>query len=92
MSWGGARAGAGRPKGSRSQKTIELAITLSEQGLTPLEYMLQIMRDETQTENMRLDAAKSAAPYIHPRLSSQEISGTLGVHEMTHEQWLESLK
>jgi hypothetical protein len=32
--------------------------------------MLQVMRDDTKADDVRLDAAKSAAPYVHPKLSS----------------------
>jgi hypothetical protein len=39
-------------------------------GATPLDYMLQVMRDEGQELAKRLDAAKAAAPYVHPRLAS----------------------
>jgi hypothetical protein len=39
-------------------------------GLTPLDYMLQVMRDESIEPAKRLDAAKAAAPYVHPRLAS----------------------
>ena len=34
--------------------------------------MLNIMRDPTQEFDTRMDAAKSAAPYIHPKLASVE--------------------
>ena len=39
-------------------------------GLTPLAYMLEIMRDEDQSVQLRFDAAKAAAQYMHPRLSA----------------------
>jgi hypothetical protein len=39
-------------------------------GPTPLDYMLQLMRDESLEPAKRLDAAKAAAPYVHPRLAS----------------------
>lgn len=39
-------------------------------GSAPLDYLLQVMRDETQELAKRLDAAKAAAPYVHPRLAS----------------------
>jgi hypothetical protein len=42
------------------------------EGLTPLTYMLQVLRDETQDHARRDDMAKAAAPYVHPRLSSIE--------------------
>jgi hypothetical protein len=38
--------------------------------LTPLQFLIAQMRDETLDLATRIDAAKSAAPYIHPRLSS----------------------
>lgn len=81
MAHGGARAGAGRKKGSATQKTREIADRAANEGLTPLEYMLKIMRDEGADEARRLDAAKSAAPYVHPRLSTMDakVQGDVGL-------------
>jgi hypothetical protein len=69
---GGKREGAGRKKGipNRASAAREAAIAAS--GLTPLEYMLSTMRDERQPVALRLDMAKAAAPYVHPRLASVE--------------------
>ena len=69
---GGNRPGAGRKKGipNRASAAREAAIAAS--GLTPLEYMLTTMRDETKPVALRLDMAKAAAPYVHPRLASME--------------------
>lgn len=47
-------------------------------GITPLEYMLKIMRDETQSPTFRADMAKAAAPYVHPRLATIEHNGKDG--------------
>jgi hypothetical protein len=69
---GGKRAGAGRPPGAATRRTREIADKAAEGGMTPLEFMLQILRDPSKPEDMRLDAAKSAAPYVHPRLTSVE--------------------
>ena len=68
---GGKREGAGRKKGipNRASAAREAAIAAS--GLTPLEYMLSTMRDETKPLGLRL-MAKAAAPYVHPRLASME--------------------
>ena len=41
--------------------------------MMPLEYLLSVMRDPAAAPAVRLDAAKSAAPFCHPRLSSQQI-------------------
>lgn len=44
-------------------------------GLSPLEYMLDVLRSEEETPERRLDAAKAAAPYVHARLSSVTVQG-----------------
>lgn len=75
---GGVRPGSGRKKGSCTAKTREIADKAIAEGLTPLEYMLQVLRDEAQDPDRRMDAAKSAAPYIHPKLSATELSGPDG--------------
>lgn len=59
-----------------------------EEGLTPLEYMLQVMRTEPsdaldekgllQAMTLRFEAAKAAAPYMHPKLASIEHTGKDG--------------
>lgn len=78
MARGGARPGAGRPRGATTRKTREIADRAAREGITPLEFLLQVMRDETAEFAQRLDAAKSAAPFIHPRLSAVEASGKDG--------------
>lgn len=70
---GGRRAGAGRPLGAATKKTREIANAAAASGITPLEYMIGVMRDASTDLAVRLDAAKSAAPYIHPRLSSVDL-------------------
>lgn len=77
-SWGGARKGAGRTKGACTTKTREIADQAIMSGITPLEYLLNVMRNETEEPSVRMDAAKSAAPYVHPRLASESVtvSGT----------------
>lgn len=72
MSRGGSRAGAGRPKGSPNRTTSELARRAAEDGLSPAQCMLSIMRTayacgDTATA---LDAASKVAAYVHPRLSA----------------------
>ena len=42
---GGSRKGAGRKKGSVTQRTREIAERAVEEGITPLEVMLQAMRE-----------------------------------------------
>jgi hypothetical protein len=73
--WGGKRDGAGRPSGSKNQRSADIARQAAEAGITPIEVMLNAMRelwDEGSAEAKREAAriAKDAAPYIHPRLSN----------------------
>ncbi len=62
----------GRTKGTANKRTRKIADQAAASGLTPLEYLLTVMRDEAQEQSVRLDAAKAAAPYIHPRLQATE--------------------
>lgn len=89
MARGGARPGAGRPEGSANRKTREIADAALAEGLTPLEYMLSLLRDEEQTPAVRFDAAKSAAPYVHPKLAAIEHSGEM---TLKHEDALAALR
>ena len=59
-------AGKGREAGSRNRRTLAL-LELAEQGESPCAFALRIMRDENQPHPFRVEAAKIAAPYIHPR-------------------------
>ena len=72
---GGKRPNAGRPKGAVNVKTQERVAAIEESGLTPLDYMIQLRRNEALDFATRLDAAKAAAPYVHPRLTSVEHKG-----------------
>lgn len=81
MARGGKRPGAGRPKGSVSRLTKvtqEVAIAAAAAGETPLDYMLRLMRDPAVPTVVQIDLAKAAAPYMHPKLSSAEVSGKDG--------------
>lgn len=64
---GGARPGAGRKPGSPNRRNAEVIATALGQGITPLEFMLNLMRDEQADPKDRSWAAEKAAPYLHPR-------------------------
>ncbi len=80
MAHGGARKGAGRKPGALTTKTREIAEKAIEGGITPLDYMLEILRDIGANKADRFEAAKAAAPYIHPRLSAVDASVEGGLH------------
>lgn len=50
-------------------------------GISPLEFMLFVMNDPDEPLSRRLDAAKSAAPFIHPKLSAVDNSHDFAAHE-----------
>ena len=78
MARGGKREGAGRPAGAVTRKTREAAEAAHKSGMTPLEYMLMILRDEQQEPEKRMWAAEKAAPYMHAKLASVEHTGKDG--------------
>jgi hypothetical protein len=75
MSNGGARPGAGRKLGGRNKRTIAIEAKIAASGLTPLDYMLDVLRNEANDPATRMDAAKAAAPYVHAKLASVEHKG-----------------
>lgn len=83
MPKGGARPGAGRPKGAKAKLTEEAIVRAATNGdgVLPLEYLLEVMRDKRNDQAVRIDAAKAAAPYVHAR--KLEHSG-----HMTQETWI----
>lgn len=85
---GGKRHGAGRKKGARNKASAAREAAIAASGLTPLQYMLALMRDETQPVAVRLEMAKAAAPYVHPRLAAVAHTGEADVpteHHLTVE-------
>lgn len=89
MARGGQRPGAGRKAGSPNKATAERQAEVEASGLTPLDYLLQVMRDERGDSGDRLEAAKAAAPYVHPKLSSVEMNANVS---LSHEDALGELE
>lgn len=75
---GGKRQGAGRKKGSRNKASAAREAAVAASGLTPLDLMLSLMRDETQPLAVRIEIARAAAPYVHPRFAAIEHAGKSG--------------
>ena len=86
---GGKRPGAGRPKGSLNKTTVARDKAIADSGLTPLGYMIDMLRDEDRTQEERQWAAKSAAPYMHPRLEAVAFQDQ--TNRPSHEQALGEL-
>lgn len=56
----------GRAPGQRNKRT-EALMALAQDGETPCGYALRIMRDEEQSPEIRMHAARLAAPFVHPK-------------------------
>lgn len=78
MARGGTRSGAGRKAGSINKVSAEKRAEIVASGLTPLDYMLSVLRDETAALDRRDWAAEKAAPYVHPKLAAIEHTGADG--------------
>lgn len=65
----------GRRKGSRNKAPQAQAAAIAASGLTPLEFLLSVLRDPEKQYAARIDAAKAAAPYVHPKLANIELTG-----------------
>ncbi len=76
MAKGGNRPGAGRPKGSRNRRSLELLDWVESSGKTPLEFLVGVMRNSRRPMAERIDAAKAAAPYCHAKLQSIVLENT----------------
>jgi hypothetical protein len=57
--------------------------------LMPLDFILDIMRDDSSPLSIRFEAAKAALPYCHPKLASIQDSGT---DIISQEEALEQLR
>lgn len=90
MPRGGPRPGAGRKPGARDKLARETAERVASEGTTPLDFLLSIMRDADEEKDKRIEAAKAAAPYVHPRLSNVEANVRASVQK--HEEALDELE
>lgn len=72
------RKTGGRQKGVPNKATAAKVAEVAASGLTPLDYMLNVMRDLTADYARRDDMAKAAAPYVHPKLAAVEHTGKDG--------------
>lgn len=65
----------GRQKGTPNKATAATAAEIAASGLTPLDFMLNVLRDDERDAAERMDAAKAAAPYVHPRIAPVDKDG-----------------
>ena len=63
------RKTGGRRPGTPNRVTAAKRDQILASGMSPLDYLVSVFRDEDQPVNVRLDAARSAANFVHPRIS-----------------------
>jgi hypothetical protein len=66
----------GRKRGSRNKRSVELEKAAG--GQLPLDYMLEVMRNEKADSERRDDMAKAAAPFLHARRAPEDKHGQTG--------------
>lgn len=69
---------AGKPKGAKNKITVEIIRALTASGLTPVEFMTAVYRDDSQPMELRLEAASRVAPYVHPKILFRIDEGSAG--------------
>lgn len=68
----------GRQKGTPNRATAAQRDAIAASGLTPLAFLMKVYRGSKYDIDLRTEAARAAAPYVHPRLSSVEMTGVDG--------------
>jgi hypothetical protein len=97
------RKTGGRQKGSKNKRTLAAAAATPDAvptGPTPLQFMLEIMRNPKLEHTIRMDAAKAAAPYLHSKLVAVDnlhrneppINTAKSASQLRHELILELVK
>jgi hypothetical protein len=80
----------GRKRGTPNKRTVErqqLLATIRASGRDPISFFSDLLQNETAPLELRFQAAKELAPYMHPKLTSIEARpGGMG-----HEERLEML-
>ena len=64
---GGSRPGAGRKKSEVKLPPPDIRVASLNAGMSPLDYMLAVMRDDTADAQRRDRMAQAAAPYVHAK-------------------------
>lgn len=84
------RKTGGRTKGVTNKASAAKAAAIEASGLTPLDYLLSILRDANNDQASRVDAAKAAAPYVHPRLATVDLGNKDDKAFATEARWADS--
>ena len=64
------RKTGGRKKGAPNKRKASRELVMAKARITPLEYMLGVLKDDTADPQDRRWAANAAAPYCHAKLAA----------------------
>ena len=81
----------GRKRGSKNKRTLErekAIATVRASGIDPITFFSDLLKNENTPIDLRFQAAKELAPYVHPRLQSVESRPG----QMSHEDRLAMLR
>jgi len=83
----------GRVAGTSNKSKQAILDKAKALGITPLDYMLQVLNDKTRDDADRMEAAKNAAPFVH-RKQPQAIENTEmnKIQELSEDELLQRLK
>lgn len=71
----GRKTGGGSRKGKRNKRTLAQIDAGTLDGISPLDYLLGIMRGTIKKDAAKLSAAIAAAPYVHSKLATIKHQG-----------------
>lgn len=76
---GGPRPNSGRPRGKSSKSTELTRLRIASSGeMLPVDFFLNVMRNEDMPFPIRFEAAKEAAPYCHAKVTVNQSFGSGG--------------
>ena len=66
----GHKKAGGRKKGTPNKASAKREAEIAKSGKTPLQFLIDRMRNTKAEMVERIDCAKAAAPYVHPRAAT----------------------
>ena len=74
----GRRKTGGRAPGTPNRASVDFREKVLRSGLSPIDYMCRVYRDENEPTSIRLEAAARVANFIYPRMSTVDVNSANG--------------
>ena len=75
----GHKKAGGRKKGTPNKASVEREAEIAKSGKTPLQFLIDRMRNTKAKMVERIECAKAAAPYVHPKLATTTMQHEGGI-------------